>query len=101
MRRYWLALGMAFAMACATSSAALESTIAPSRAMLRGNVCQKALDPGQRTISVKAVMHSIPGTRQMQLKFVLLTKTAGAPAFTVVQGGDLGTWISPAEPTLG
>jgi CARDB protein len=103
-----LVLGAACAVACIALPAALASTtvpvpVPPGKAKLRvkPHDCQKALDPGQRTISITAVMRPVPGTRAMQLKFDLLTKTAGAPGFTEVNGGDLGTWISPTDATLG
>lgn len=101
MRGFSLALVVACAVACAAAQTGLGSTIAPDRAKFRANVCQKARDPGQRMISVTAVMRPVSGTRQLQLKFVLLSQATGAPAFTVVQGGDLGTWITPGDPTLG
>jgi hypothetical protein len=97
-------IGVACAVACAAAPAALAVTIAPGNARLRPpkpKDCQKALDPGQRMISVTAVMHSLPGAQQLQLKFVLLAKATGASAFSAVQGGDLGTWISPQDSTLG
>src|SRR5690348_3472567 len=99
MRGFSLGFVVACAVACTASPPALAGTIAPGKARLRAprpHDCQKALDPGQRMISVTAVMRSVPGTQQLQLKFVLLTKAPGSQAFTPVQGGDLGTWISPA-----
>lgn len=75
--------------------------IPPAKAKLRANLCQRSLDPGQRMVSVTAVMRPVAGTRSMQLRFDLLTRTSGSPVFTAVHGGDLGTWISPSEPTLG
>jgi hypothetical protein len=105
MRRCSFGLGAAVALACAATTAALADTgsgpIPASKAHLRENVCQKALDPGQRTISVTAVMRPVGGTRQLQLRFDLLTRPSGATSFTQVHGGDLGTWITPAQPTLG
>lgn len=102
MKRFWLAFGASLALACAASAPVLASTTIPAaKATLRANVCQKALDPGQRTISVTAVMRPVAGTRQMQLRFALLTRTSVSTPFAPVQGGDLGTWITPSNPTLG
>jgi hypothetical protein len=66
-------------------------------------VCQRALEPAQRLVSVTAVMRPIHGTRRLELKFDLLTKPAGASTYAVVRGGDLGAWKSPPrqEVTLG
>lgn len=78
------------------------STGPPPRAALRDFVCQRALDPPARAISVTAVMRPVAGTRRMQLKFDLLMRGAKQVAFGVVRGHDLGKWVSPAaDPTLG
>jgi len=37
----------------------------------------------------------------MQLRFQLFSKPNAAPVFSPVIGGDLGTWITPKNPTLG
>ena len=73
---------------------------ASPRAHLRGFVCQRALEPAQRLVSVVAVMRPLKGTKRLELKFDLLTKPAGASTYGPVRGGDLGTWISPPpQPT--
>jgi hypothetical protein len=72
----------------------------PPRAALRGFVCQRALDPAARAVSVQAVMRPLPGTKKLALRFQLLRRrTSGS--FTLVRAGDLGTWITPNNPTLG
>jgi CARDB len=80
-------------------SAGATVAAAPPRAQLRDFVCQTALDPPARGVQVIAVIRPLPNTKQMQLRFQLLRKSkrhAGA-----VSGGDLGRWLSPADPTLG
>ncbi len=37
----------------------------------------------------------------MALRFELFTRTKTNPAWTAVPGGDLGTWLTPRDPTLG
>jgi hypothetical protein len=76
-------------------------TPAAGKARLRAPLCQKALDPGQRTVSVTAVMRPVAGTQKLQMRFNLLTKAVGGTTYSAVHGGDLGTWISPPQPTLG
>jgi hypothetical protein len=85
----------------ASSASGLPAASPASRGKLRDPVCQKALDPGQRSVSVTAVMKPLAGTRALQMRFELLTKSATDPAFVEVHGGDLDTWISPPKPTLG
>jgi hypothetical protein len=70
------------------------------RAQLRAFACQTALDPGDRSVSVTAVMRPVPGTRHMTVRFDLFSSQAGAGP-TAIDVGDLGTWIKPSNPTLG
>jgi hypothetical protein len=70
-------------------------------AQLQQQVCQKALDPPARAISVTAVMHPVTGTQHMELEFQLLMRAPTATAFTPVSGAGLGTWLTPPNPTLG
>jgi hypothetical protein len=98
MKRFFLiALAAASILASAVTSTA--ATASPPRASLRAFVCQRALDPPSRGISVESVMRSIPGTEKLAVRFQLLRKQAGETA--LVRAGDLGTWLSPADPTLG
>jgi hypothetical protein len=73
----------------------------PPRARLRHLVCQHDLDPAARAVSVTAVMRPLPGTVKLALRFELLTRPGGATSFSVLGGGDLGSWIEPGNPTLG
>ena len=84
-------------LAYAASSAA--APVSPPRASLRAFVCQRGLDPPSRGISVQSVMRPIPGTERLAVRFELLRRQTGATV--LVRGGDLGTWISPANATLG
>ncbi|HTX07774.1 MAG TPA: CARDB domain-containing protein [Solirubrobacteraceae bacterium] len=97
--RFLIAAG-ACALLCTAGSA---SAAAPSSSLyqLRSFVCQKALDPPARAISVQAVMRPVTGTARMQMRFVLMRKTASGSAFTMVRGRQLDSWISPQDPTLG
>jgi CARDB len=73
----------------------------PPRSRLRSPVCVTALDPPSRAISITAVMRPLPGTTRMQLKFQLLSRAGSSRPFTRVRGGDLNTWVTPKDPTLG
>jgi hypothetical protein len=99
MRRFLLsgAVVLAALGSAGTAAASVTAPAAP-RAALDQFICQRALDPGQRTISVRAVMRPLKGTRKLELRFVLLSKAAPATTFSVVQGTGLGTWVSPTDP---
>jgi hypothetical protein len=88
---------------CALGGVAASTVAAstPPRARVTGLMCQHALDPPARAVSITAVMRPLRGTRRMQMRFQLLSKAKGAAAYAPVTGGDLGTWVSPATPTLG
>jgi hypothetical protein len=95
---------VAFATGGALLGAAIAAAVQPPRAELRvprHMGCQKALDPGQREVSVTAVMRPVAGTQKLELRFVLLGKAQGASSYTAVQGSNLGTWLSPQNPSLG
>src|SRR5437588_835288 len=68
---------------------------------LRSFVCQKALDPPTRAVSIQAVMRPVPGTAKMQIRFDLTRKTKPGAAFKIVRGHFLGSWLTPDNPTLG
>jgi hypothetical protein len=88
-------------LSCAAASAS-AGVSRPPRERLRGFVCQRALSPTQRSISVDAVMRPVAGTRSMQMRFDLLSRTRAGGPNTTVRGGDLGSWLSPdGQPTLG
>jgi hypothetical protein len=102
MRRFLLVVPL---LLLALGSLALSGTAAgkaPVPDSLVGFVCQRALDPPNRSISVRAVMRPLTGTRSLLLKFELLQKVRGmAAAKSVTGAGDLGIWLSPKDPTLG
>jgi hypothetical protein len=77
--------------------AAASAIHTPARARLRGFVCQHALEPSQRLVSVVAVMRPLPGTRRLELRFDLIATGPAATMSGYVHGGDLGTWISPPK----
>jgi hypothetical protein len=99
--------GLAVVSAAAATAIALGSATAsgatgpPPHDQLRSFVCQKALDPPTRAVSIQAVMRPVTGTTKMQIRFDLMRKTrAGAP-FKIVRGHFLGSWLTPGNPTLG
>lgn len=76
---------------------------ASSRARLSHLVCQKALDPVARAVSVTATMRPVTGTRRLEMRVALLGREphqAFAPV-TVPAGSKLGSWITPANASLG
>jgi hypothetical protein len=93
-------LTMAGVIALAACAPAVAAA-APPRAALRGFVCQPALDPPARAVSVQAVMRPLPGTQKLSVSFQLLITRKSHTPVAVVRAGDLGTWISPQDPTLG
>ena len=100
-------LGVGAAVACVlgvgSGTALGQSSPSPTSAndQLRSFVCQKALDPPARAVSVQAVMRPVAGTSKMQMKFELLRSTKSHPRFVSVRGRGLGSWIAPTDPTLG
>jgi hypothetical protein len=83
------------------ASAAPVAAADPPRAALRDFVCQTALDPPARAVSVQAVMRPLPGTQNLSVRFQLLITRKSHTPVAVVRAGDLGTWISPQDPMLG
>jgi hypothetical protein len=98
MRRFLIAGG---AVLLATVLMTGQAGASLPRAHLKKFVCQRALDPPARAVSVSAVMRPLAGTRKMALRFELLSKVKLGGSFSAVSGGDLGIWIAPANPTLG
>jgi hypothetical protein len=90
------ALGTGAALTAAAGAAGAVDT---SHARLHNFECRKALEPSQREVSVDAVMHPLPGTEKLSLRFQLLSRPGRSGPFTPVKGGDLGKWISPTAPT--
>ena len=100
MNRFARTLGLGAVLALVLAAAALG---AAPRAQLRGFVCQPALEPALRAVSVTSVMRPVHGTQAMAARFELLFRARGAAGFRplTVAGTDLGRWISPAGHTLG
>jgi CARDB len=97
-----MAAGAAALIAVAAGSGSASGTSAPPpRDQLRSFVCQKALDPPARAVSVQAVMRPVTGTQKMQMRFELMRQTRTGGPFKQVRGRLLGSWISPQDPTLG
>jgi hypothetical protein len=84
----------------------LGSAVAPAAAHasasnLKGFVCQTASSPGQRAMSITAVMRPIPGTAKMAMRFKLLERGKRYGPTTSVAGTGLKSWLTPKDPTLG
>ncbi len=95
-----LAALIAVAAALAAANVAGASTGA-SRAQIDRFVCQDALAPAQREISIQGVMRPVAGTLRMAMRFELLERTQRGGRLTEVTGGDLDHWKTPPNPTLG
>jgi hypothetical protein len=98
MKRFLFLVVPVLALLAVTASAVGQ---AAPRSELANVRCQPALDPPNRSISVKAVMRPLTGTRKLSLKFELLERSGAAPTHTVTGAGDLGAWLSPSDTTLG
>jgi hypothetical protein len=92
---------LAFCTLAVGAIAATSVGADPPRTGLTKFMCVTALDPPSRAISVTAVMRPLQGTAKLQLKFQLYSRTSSTRPFTRVRGGDLNTWVSPADGTLG
>jgi len=94
--------------ACLIAGAAVVAGAGPAaasaatpRAELTQFVCQRALDPANRSVSVQAVTRPLTGTRKLAVKFDLLERTPAVPSAATVRADGLGVWITPTNPTLG
>jgi hypothetical protein len=74
---------------------------ASPRARLRAPTCVTALDPPARAISITATMRPLANTNKLQVKFDLTSRAGTSGPFTRVRGGDLSTWVTPKDRTLG
>jgi CARDB len=92
--------GAAAAIALGSATASGASAPAPND-QLRSFVCQKALDPPTRAVSIQAVMRPVTGTAKMQMRFDLMRRTKPGAPFKIVRGHFLGSWVTPDNPTLG
>ncbi len=100
MRLVRLSISLCAVLAVAAGAASAAVTAVPPRAQLTHFSCQPALDPANRSMGVRAVMRPLAGTQRLTVRFELLQRVGEAPA-TVVRSGDLGTWVTPTDPTLG
>jgi CARDB len=89
------------AMVGVMAGTAAAASSAPPRAQLLSFVCQRAPDPPTRAVSIQAVMRPLPGTSKLRMRFDLLRQTRSGGPFRVVRGRNLGSWITPQDPTLG
>ena len=83
------------------SATASGASAPPPRDQLRSFLCQKALDPPGRSVSIQAVMRPLSGTAKMQMRFDLMRRTRLRAPFRLVRGRLLGSWITPQNPSLG
>jgi hypothetical protein len=99
IRRGLVLLALLGALAGALASTAAG---APRRARLAGFACHSTLDPGARTVSVTSVMRPVAHTHTLSVRVSLLQLRPGsARAVNLGRTGDLGRWLTPADPTLG
>ncbi len=91
----------AMAAAAIVSATASGAAAPPPRDQLRSFVCQKALDPPARAVSIQAVMRPVSGTEKLQMRFDLMRRSKLGAPFRLVRGRLLGSWVSPQEPSLG
>jgi CARDB len=101
MRLLGVGVAAVGALALGSGTAAADNTAPPPNDQLRAFVCQKALDPPARAVSVQAVMRPLTGTSKLEMKFELMRQTKPHTRFMSVHGRGLGGWISPTDPTLG
>ena len=73
---------------------------AAPRSHLAGLVCHKALQPTDRSVSIRAVMRPVTGTERMHMRFELLSKSSTGGVQSV-PGNGLDSWISPPDTSLG
>jgi CARDB len=71
------------------------------RVQLKDFSCRHAVSPIARTVSVWAWMRPVAGTRKLQERWTLLSRSATSSTFSPVSGSNLETWVSPSDPTLG
>ncbi len=89
------------ALAAVSATVATAATADGPSAALRGYVCQTALDPASRGMSITAVMAPLPGTMRMAMRFELLKRSNRWGRSVSLSGTGLKTWITPKDPTLG
>jgi CARDB len=90
------------AAAILSAGSALPNTLAlgaDQHASLKDFACRPSVKPARRVVTVTAVMRPIRGTARLAMRFQLVSTKSGLP--TALRGGDLGSWISPHDATLG
>lgn len=92
------AVMLAALAAAATSSA---QSIEAQQSHLRSFVCQRAPDPGERAVSITAVMRPITGTSKMQMRFELMRRPNVTAKPVSIAARGLRTWLTPSDPTIG
>lgn len=92
---------LVFCLLAISLIAASSVGAAAPRARLRSPTCVTAMDPPARAISITATMRPVADTIKMQLKFDLTSRLNTSRSFARVRGGDLSTWVTPKDPTLG
>ena len=71
VKRFAAAIAVACALLGSVAASGVGASV-PARARVQGLVCQHALEPPARAMSITAVMRPVKGTRRMQLRFQLL-----------------------------
>lgn len=97
-------MSLALAAVAIAGFAAVASAASGGRhAQLRGFVCQRALDPAGRGVSVSALMRPVTGTAKMALRFELLKRGSRHSRAASVAGPGLRNWVTPPprRPPLG
>jgi hypothetical protein len=97
----WFALVAAIVVAAVSLGGASLAGGDQPRSQLSNFSCHTALDPLDRSVSAKVVMRPLAGTQKLQLKFDLLVSHDGTRTRAAVHVGNLGTWLTPRNPTLG
>lgn len=97
-KRLVIASAAALAIGAGVTPVVLAASSGPR---LQSFVCQRALDPPTRAVSITAVMPTLSGTEKLALRFELLRRSGASSSFAEVSGRDLRTWVHPDNPTLG
>jgi hypothetical protein len=96
MRRFALICTIALAGVSGVSASADSAPVS-----VRGFVCQSALDPASRAVSITAEMRPMTGTTRLAMRFELLRRARRYGRPVSLAGSELKTWITPKDPTLG
>lgn len=94
-------MAVALTAVAGTGTAAVSALAESSQAQLSSFICQTALDPAERAMSITAVMRPVPETMKMALRFELLKRTKRSGRSVSLSGVNLRNWVTPSNPTLG